>query len=90
MSTTDLYTTCLRHFQNWEDTKQIRVTYPKQGYKIRVVLCTKLQAVKLERALIVKYKPKDNPNKYLNYTLEMSDKKIINEYIDESQGDAPF
>ena len=82
MSGTNLYKTILRHFQSWED-KQTRVTYPKQGYLVRVVTCTPLQAAKLERALIVKYKPKDNPNKYDNYMLDLTDKKAIQVYEDK-------
>jgi excinuclease UvrABC nuclease subunit len=90
MSQTNLYRTATRHFQSWEDPKQIRVTYPKQGYNIRIVLCTPLQAERLERALIVKYKPKDNPDKYLQYTLTDKDRFFINDFIDESAGDPPF
>jgi len=82
MSGNNLYKTILRHFQSWED-KQTRVTYPKQGYLVRVVTCTPLQAAKLERALIVKHKPKDNPNKYDNYMLDLSDKKAIEVYEDK-------
>jgi excinuclease UvrABC nuclease subunit len=90
MSSTNLYRTATRHFQSWDDPKQVRVVYPKQGYNIRIVLCTPLQAERLERALIVKYKPKDNPNKYLQYTLTDKDRFFINDFIDESAGDPPF
>jgi excinuclease UvrABC nuclease subunit len=87
MSGSNLYKTILRHFQSWED-KQTRVVYPKQGYLVRVVTCTPLQAAKLERALIVRHKPKDNPNKYENYTLDLTDKKAIQVY--EEKEVAPF
>jgi len=90
MSQTNLYKTILRHFQSWEDSKQIRTTYPKQGYSVRIVICTPQQAERLERALIVKHKPSDNPNKYDLYTLTKTDIIDINKYIDESAGDAPF
>jgi len=55
--------TCLRHFQEWNDKTQVRVTYErKDGFKVRIVLCnTARQAEALERALIIKYRPKDNP-----------------------------
>ena len=86
----NLYKTILRHFQSWDDPRQIRVTYPKQGYNIRIVFCTPLQAERLERALIVKHKPKDNPYKYELYSLKKADIDLTNYYYDESAGDPPF
>lgn len=62
-STTNLYVTILRHFQSWDDKRQVRVTYPKQGYNVRVIVTTPKRAIALERALIIKHRPKDNPNK---------------------------
>jgi excinuclease UvrABC nuclease subunit len=90
MSGSNLYKTLLRHFQAWPDSKQIRITYPKQGYNVRIVLCTPLQAERLERALIVKYKPKDNPFKYELYKTTKQDKDLTNYYYDQSAGDPPF
>ena len=60
-STSDLYKTLYRHFQSWEDDNQVRVTYPKSGYQIRIILCTPKQAKNLEEALRYKYLPKENP-----------------------------
>jgi len=67
-SGTNLYKTVLRHFQSWEDKTQIRVYYQyKKSYKVRIVITTPERAEKLERALIVALKPKDNPNKLKAY-----------------------
>ena len=62
----DLATTCYRHFYSWNDNAQARVSY--KGFisqiKIRVIITTPTRAQKLEKALIIKYNPTDNPNKY--------------------------
>lgn len=83
-SSSQLYKTITRHFQSWEDRQQIRVTYPKEGTTIRVIYTnTPAQARQLEKALIIKHQPPDNPNKYEQYVLDLSDKKII-EQVDET------
>jgi hypothetical protein len=80
MSENNLYRTMYRHFQNWDKSKQERVQYKYlAGIKCRVIYCTAAQAIKLEKALIVKLKPTDNPNKYDEYILEFKDEKIIQE-----------
>lgn len=64
-SSTQLKKTIYRHFQTWNDKKQPRIVYPKTGYyQIRFIKCTAAQAAKMEKALIDKYQPKDNPLKY--------------------------
>lgn len=72
-SETNLYATILHHFTQWRDKRQVRVTYVDQlkhnDFTVRVVLCTPARARKLEKALIVKYKPKDNPDKLRGYEL---------------------
>lgn len=85
-----LYKTITRHFQSWKDQSQIRITYPQsEVYKIRIVYTrTGNQAAELERALILKYKPKDNPNKYENYLFTKNEKNTITEIYD--QNEAPF
>ena len=78
MSSTNLYRTMYRHFQEWTDRKQERVVYKYlSGIKCRVIYCTANQAAKLERALILKYKPTDNPNKFDLYKIDESDEKIL-------------
>ena len=76
-SATDLYKTLYRHFQSWRDEKQIRISYSRNNFTVRVIYWTAAQAQRLERALIVKYIPRDNPEKYEQYTLDLKDKKIV-------------
>jgi hypothetical protein len=89
-SGSNLYKTLTRHFQSWEDRTQVRVTYNKnENIKARIVYTsTAAQAAKLEKALILKYKPTDNPNKYEQYSLNLSDNNLINNYQNEAE--APF
>lgn len=75
----NVYRALYRHFQRWDDPKQVRVTYPKHGHTVRVVYTTDARkAERLERALILKYKPRDNPNKLSNYTLTDTLKNLAN------------
>lgn len=82
----DVYKPLYRHFQRWEDPSQVRVTYPKQGYAVRVVYTKTLeQAVKLERALILKHRPKDNPNKLTQYEISPAEERTV-----DAMDAAPF
>jgi len=74
-SRTQLKSTIYRHFQQWTDKQQStnksfeRKTYPKTGYyEIRFYKCTADQALKMEKYLITKLQPKDNPLKYEKIT----------------------
>lgn len=89
-SGSNLYKTLTRHFQSWQDRTQIRITYSKsENIKARIIYTpTATQAAKLEKALILKYKPSDNPNKYEQYSLNLTDDKLINNYQNEAE--APF
>lgn len=92
-SASDIYKAITRHFQSWEDKNQVRVTYPQNGkYSIRIVTTTAAKASILERALILKHKPKDNPNKYESYIETDKEKRdkilVIDEYL--STEEAPF
>lgn len=80
-SGSNLYKTMYRHFQSWEDKTQVRAVFPKRGYKIRIVLAPKSKAMKLEKALILKYKPKGNPDKLDSYKLKPSEIKTVDEYF---------
>ncbi len=70
-SGTDVYKALYRHFQVWNDRQAARgergerVTYPQaNSYRVRVVYTrTKAEASELEQALILKWKPRDNPDK---------------------------
>ena len=79
-SETQLYKTMYRHFESWNDKTQTRAVFPRKGYKIRVVLCTPKQAIKLEKALILKHKPKGNPDKLTDYILTKPEQKIKDDY----------
>ena len=85
MSATDVYKTMYRHFQAWHDRQQAqRVTYKSNlkysNYTVRIIYCTSKQAYSLERALIIKHKPRDNDNKYNNYKLNFYDTQVIENY----------
>lgn len=83
-SGSDLYKTMYRHFQKWNDKSQIRVEYKNiNNLKIDIILTsTKLQASRLEKALIIKYKPKDNPEQYwLNFDTDDKEQEIYKEYL---------
>lgn len=70
-SGSNLYKTLYRHFQSWIDPTQQRVTYKaiRNRATVRVVLTNRAdQAAKLEKALILLYQPKDNPDKLERYT----------------------
>ena len=89
MSQTNLYKTITRHFQAWPDNSQVRVTYSQRSNVVmRVIITTPKQAERLEKHLILKYKPTDNPNKYEQYSLNLSDDNLINNYQNEAE--APF
>lgn len=65
----DLYKIITRHFQSWNDPRQIRITYPQtEEFKIRAIPTrTQAQAFRVEKYLIRKLKPRDNP---LQYTID--------------------
>jgi hypothetical protein len=68
-SKTQLEKTVLRHFYPYNDTnRQQRVYYPdRENIKVRIVLTTPDRAEKLEKGLIIKHQPKDNPDKLSKY-----------------------
>ncbi|RFZ84757.1 hypothetical protein DYU05_03895 [Mucilaginibacter terrenus] len=104
VSLTDLYKTLYRHFQTWNDinyrTQKVkppsdRVTYKnrmkRNRYTVRIVFCPPGQAARLERALIIKYQPRDNDVKYSQYTLTLADTKCIKEYdFEPVEQECPF
>lgn len=94
----DVYRTMYRHFESWHDPKQIRVTFSKneKDVLVRVIYtATREQAPKLEKALIVKYKPPGNPEKYESHTNTKKDEKLIEssknaEFLNPTSEEAPF
>lgn len=88
----NLYKTITRHFQSWADKTQARVTYPQgAGYQIRIVYTSPQRAEKLERALILTKRPKDNPNKLEMFEATESEKKAAT-WLDKApeSEDLPF
>ena len=82
--------TCLRHFQSWDDKAQTRVTYRSRvDVTVRVILTTAARAAELEKALIIKLRPVDNPNKLNAYLgkVPRSAESILEEY--ENAGCSP-
>lgn len=84
-SAKDVYKAMYRHFQVWND-RQVdngergeRITYRiKAGIKVRVIYCrTAKQATELERALIIKHRPKDNPDKLELYELTEHGEELV-------------
>jgi hypothetical protein len=96
-SGTNLYRTLYRHFQQWNDN-QYRAVYNPAKVKVRVVYTrSKAEALNLETALIIKFRPRDNENKYLQYTTELKEDLALQEYLDsdtqpivEYKEDIPF
>lgn len=90
MSGSNVYKSLYRHFQTWNDPTQVRVTYKQlKNIKVRVIYTnTPGQAEKLEKALIIKYEPKDNPTKYwLNYDTDEKEEKIYTEFMELKAAD---
>ena len=82
-SSFDLYKIITRHFQSWNDPRQIRVTYPQSPrFKIRVIKTrTGAQALRVEKYLIRKLKPRDNPLQYEIDTSAEEDEFTRNERL---------
>lgn len=68
----DVYKALYRHFQTWNDPRKERVTYVQlHDVRVRVIYCKSgRKAAELERALIVKYRPQDNPDKLRQHSLD--------------------
>ena len=91
MSQSNVYKTMYRHFQSWEDSRQVRVTYKNlKEISCRVIYCSPTNAAKIERALIVKYRPKDNPDKLQNYILTPGEETIVKTINESPFSDVPF
>lgn len=80
-STYNVYKTLTRHFQKWNPQDRVRTIYPqKSEYLVRIVFTTKRQAPELERALILKHKPIDNPDKLDRYEFTTKDGKMVEDF----------
>ena len=96
-SSSNLYKTFTRHFQSWED-RQHRTTYANRSsdkLTARVIFTTPAKARALEKALVLKYQPRDNVNKYEQFILDLKDRELIQEAdkapaYNFNQEDPPF
>jgi hypothetical protein len=83
-SASNCYKSFYRHFQDWSTSKQQRVVYNKQdaNIKARIIYTnTGSQADKLEKALIIKYKPTDNIQQYwIDYDLDKQEAAVLEFY----------
>lgn len=100
-SGSDVYKALYRHFQTWNDRqarlgqRQERITYsPPGSYRVRVVYTnSKAQAAELERALIIRHKPPDNPDKLELFELTRAGQGYVQQaeaaaFVDDLE--APF
>lgn len=92
-SAKNLYKTLYRHFEQWNHSQQKVTSYAnrlrRKKYTVRVILCTPLQAERLERALVIRHKPRDNDQKYEQYRLELQDKTVVKQY-EQTEVEVPF
>lgn len=98
----DVYKALYRHFQAWNDRQvEAGMREPRTVFKlrhnvvVRVIYCrTAAQAVELEKALIIKHRPPDNPDKLELYTLTDHGKELANMPTDADlmpdPNEAPF
>lgn len=96
-SSVDVYKAMYRHFQSWNDPSRDRprAVYPKGGNsQVRVIYTNgPAQAARLERALIVRYRPADNPDKLEAHELQPADRAALEAAADAEfmdPGPAPF
>lgn len=82
-SRTDVYKTMYRHFQVWNDSTRSqdrRMTYSRGAHEVRIIwTATGAKAVELEAALILKLRPRDNPNKLAEYELTAAGARMAKE-----------
>ena len=70
--------TIYRHFQEWSSDREQRherKVYSKTGIEIKILLCTPARALNLEKLLIIKHQPIDNPIKYNQIKIAFEDDK---------------
>jgi len=83
LSTVDVYKALYRHFQTWNDRSRPdpRVVYRNlAAIRVRVIYTdTAQQAARLERALIVRFRPPDNPQQLLDLETTRTDERIMDQ-----------
>ena len=82
-SGSDVYKALYRHFQTWNDRsrERARAVYPKGGNTMVRVIYTNgsRQAARLEQALILRFRPPDNPDKLLSMDLSEPDRDVLSD-----------
>lgn len=97
-SRSDVYKALYRHLQEWKDPSQTRITFKQyNNLLVKVIYCRSGEiAKKLEGALILKYKPIRNINKYKDFITDETDRALLKKLgqikpgIYELEGDLPF
>lgn len=82
-SGSDVYKAMYRHFQVWNDRSrpEPRVVYRNLAdVSVRVIYTnTSAQAARLERALIVRFAPPDNPQQLLDLENTQTDERLMDQ-----------
>ena len=82
-STVDVYKALYRHFQTWNDRSrpEPRVVYRNLAdIRVRVIYTdSAAQAARLERALIIRFKPPDNPQQLLDLQVTPAMERTMDE-----------
>jgi hypothetical protein len=82
-SSVDVYKAMYRHFQTWTDRSRPdpRVVYRNlAAIRVRVIYTdTAQQAARLERALIVRFRPPDNPQQLLDLETTSTDERLMDQ-----------
>lgn len=89
-SSSDVYKALYRHFQVWNDRQvDAGMREPRTVFKVRhnvvvrVIYCsTPARARELEKALIIKHRPPDNPDKLELYELTDHGRELANMPVD--------
>jgi hypothetical protein len=68
-SGTNLYKTMLRHFERWNHRGQEVISYAgsRKAYKVKIIFLPPKKAAETERNMILRFKPRDNTQKLINY-----------------------
>lgn len=89
-SATSLKKTLYRHFQKWNDRQQDRFVYDKNKYMVKIYRTTPRIAPRLEKALIQKFTPPHNKNKYPSLFDQQPDLNYSEFFKQYSTEEIPF
>lgn len=78
MSKVCAYTAMYRHFEQWNDKRQYRVTYQERSqFEVRIIFIDALNVHQYERRLIKYFNPRDNAERYED------DNSLSNSFIED-------